>query len=197
MYIGIDLALRKIGLFAINGAQKNFEIISSDPKTVKDEDLLIHNGEKLFEFLFKYKEYKVNVVLEGLSFNSSSSDHDLISANHWQLRVLLKRFENFTVHIIPPKSWQKSIVTKEWLATFAADYPVVRAKKGMKLTKEQKAANSKSKAALRKLSKEHILGSVPKAERDAFSKYVVANKLPKDAIYDLADAYCLAKCLEK
>lgn len=196
MYIGIDLALRKTGIVILDkdGSLNFFSIVFSDPKTVNDEDLLLHNKTKIWSAM-PHRYRKADVALEGLSYNSVSADHDLISANHWITRMTLKEFSNLTVNIFPPKAWQKSIVTKEFLLTLAPDYPIVRAKKGLKLTKEQVSANSKSKLAIRKASKEKILNSIPKDIVAKFEAYVATNKLSKDAIYDLTDAYCLAQHL--
>jgi hypothetical protein len=200
MIVGIDLALRKTGIVALDnkGNLKEFSIVSSDPKTVTGEDLLIHNRKHISAnvmFCLATKG-KTQIALEGLSFNSVSADHDLISANHWITRLTLKDFSSVNLSIFPPKSWQKSIVTKDVMAEWLKEYPVIRAKKGKKLTKEEVAANSKSKLAIRKLSKQLILEAVPGPILKKFEMYVTQEKLPKDAIYDLTDAYCLAMHLK-
>lgn len=197
MIVGIDLALRKTGIVHLNpdGTLFRFSVVSSDPKKINGEDLLVHNRKAIKAALPSSKAANIRVALEGLSFNSVSSDHDLISANHWITRLTLKD-DNAAVHIFPPKSWQKTIVTKEIMAEWLKDYPVIRAKKGKKLTKEEVSANSKSKLAIRKLSKQLILETVPKGVLKKFEAYVLKEGLAKDAIYDLTDAYCLAMHLK-
>jgi len=135
--------------------------------------------------------------MEGLAFGSPSSVIDLIAANHWMVRCSIKNsFPKINWTIIPPKSWQKSIITKDILAILAKDYPVTRAKRGMKLTKEEKQTNTKSKAEIRKKTKEIIKNSVPKEITKEFELYIEKNKLHKDSIYDLCDAYFLAKYIQ-
>jgi hypothetical protein len=197
VYIGIDLALRTTGIVFLDndGAFLHCGLVTSDPKTTNNEDLLLHNYGRvmnIFDMSIKFKHESIEVVaLEGLSFNSPSMSVDLIAANHWQVRSFLHS-NNIPIMIIPPKSWQKNVVTKETLAEWAKDWPVTRAKRGTKLTKEEQKINNKSKAEIRKLTKDHIYNSVPLDIRKQFEEYVVKSKLHKDSLFDLADAYCLA-----
>jgi hypothetical protein len=198
MYIGIDLALRNIGIVKLNddGTFKDCKLITSDPKKINDEELLIHNSMGIWSFLqdIKIGDEKEYVALEGLSFGSKSASIDLIAANHWMLRAQLKD-ESCSITVIPPKSWQKSIVTKEILAEWAKEWPVIRAKRGMKLTKDETKTNNKSKAEIRKKTKDYIYNSLPVDVRASINDYVKENKLKDDSVYDLADAYCIASHL--
>lgn len=203
MYVGIDLALRNIGMVALDndGEFLDCGLISSDPKKYNNEELLLHNIDMVDTFVNtffdkdrskRFKDSFKAVGLEGLSFNSKSASIDLIAANHWQVRVYL-RHEELPLSVIPPKSWMKSILTKDVLSAWAKDYPVTRAKRGMKLTKTEQQDNAKSKAQVRKLGKQLILDSVPDAVRTQLQEYVTDRKLHKDCIYDLSDAYHIAR----
>lgn len=198
MYIGIDLALRKTGIVVLDDKSKfvSCEVISSDPKKHNDEALLLHNRDKMLKFFCGIiptnKRSPINISLEGLSFNSPSASVDLIAANHWIIRCDISQLD-VNLNVISPKSWQKSIIDKEVLKFLSDSFPTVRAKKGKKLTKEEAAANTKAKAQRRKETKIRILAAVPDDIKDEFDKYILTNKLPKDTILDLADAYHIAK----
>lgn len=197
MKIGIDLALRKIGITVLddNNELIDFILFDSDPKKLNNEDLLFSNGYNIFTFIdnaMKNEFDSIYVNLEGLTFNSKSASMDLIDANHWYVRVRLKSELGIKVNVIPPKSWQKSIVTKEILSEWAKTWPIIRAKKGMKLTKEQQTLNNKFKAEIRKLTKQLIYDSLPIDVKNKFDKYLLDNNLKSDAKYDLADSYWIA-----
>jgi hypothetical protein len=202
MYIGIDLALRNIGVVALSktGNLINFRLITSDPKKINGEDLLMSNKISLngaiYSCINANKSEVLNIGLEGLAFGSPSALIDLIAANHWITRIEIKK-DGFPLTVIPPRAWLKEFVTKDVLADWAKRFPVVRAKKKMKLTKEEKAANTKSKAAIRKESKEMIYNKVPAKIREQFEAYLEKNKLPKDGKLDLSDAYHLANYIRK
>lgn len=198
MYIGIDLALRKIGIVCLDkdGKLKKTILIDSDQKKHNDEELLMRNKLNITTAIYSCinankSEIKM-IALEGLSFNSKSASVDLIAANHWMTRIEIKK-DGFDYKIIYPKSWQKSVVTKEILAEWAKTWPIIRAKKGQKLSKEQVTANNKSKAEIRKLTKSCILANVPFEIKESFEKYIKDNKIKSDALYDLADAYHIAR----
>jgi len=221
VYIGIDLALRKIGIVVLgfDGELIDFTLIDSDAKTLNGEELLRYNSKAIRAFVIinlfdnhYYKKYGGTqeafgchhldvdkIVLEGLAFNSPSKVVDLIAANHWFVRCDMTEWlrDKNKLTVIPPKAWQKSIVTKEILAVWAKDWPVIRAKRGSKLTKDEAKANNKSKAEIRKLTKDYLFDSVPETIKEDFEKYIIKNKLSKDSKYDLADAFHLANHLRK
>lgn len=196
MNIGIDLALRKIGLVMLkdNGNIIDFNLIVSDIKDFNGVDLLKNNRDqiKLFIDNIKLKKHKVNVCLEGLSFGSKSPVIDLIDANHWMARLIIADNSYLDLTVVSPKTWMKDFLTKDILEDWAKRFPIIRAKRGMKLTKDQTSANTKSKSEIRKESKEFIYNKIPSNIRDIFEAYLTENKLPKDGRYDLSDAYHLA-----
>lgn len=207
MKIAIDLALRKIGICVFSDTNEliDFILFDSNPKKINDEELLKFNKQRIYNYLFYdlyYAHYDTKkdfenhhnhthiFVLEGLSFNSKSKEIDLIDANHWVTRCLIKEnFINSSLNIKHPKSWQKYIVTKDILSEWAKIWPITRAKRGKKLTKEQQTVNNKSKAEIRKLTKELIYNSLPEDIKEKFNKYIKDNKIKTDALYDLSDAY--------
>lgn len=196
MKIGIDLALRKIGIVVLddNNNLIDFTLFDSDPKKLNNEDLLFSNGYNIFTFIdnaMKNEFDSIYVNLEGLTFNSKSASMDLIDANHWYVRVRLKSELGIKVNVIPPKSWQKSICNLFpcEVNNIYNKWPIIRAKKGLKLTKEEKSLNNRSKANIRKEMKAFFYSKLPDDIKESFSKYILNNKLPKDGIYDLSDAY--------
>lgn len=198
MVVGIDLALRNTGIVMLtdDGTLHEFYLLTSDPKIYNNEDLLIYNRDRLIPILDLQtlkKGSKIKVALEGLSFNSLSASIDLIDANHWLTRLIIKGNKCLDLTVLPVKSWQKSIITKDVLKEFTEKFPTVRAKKGKKLTKEETSANTKAKAQRRKETKQLILNAVPAEINKEFEKYILTNKLQKDTILDLADAYHIAK----
>ena len=204
MKIGIDLALRKIGITVLDDNDNliDFILFDSDSKKYNNEELLIFNSVRVSGFLGKYywQDWKegvvqknINIALEGLSFNSPSQQVDLIDANHWRVRCDIKAsYPESNLIIKHPKSWQKNILTKDILSEWAKQWPIIRAKRGMKLTKEQQSSNNKSKAEIRKLSKQYIYDKLPKDAKDRFDKYISDNKIKSDAKFDLSDSYWIA-----
>ena len=95
--------------------------------------------------------------------------------------------------VIPPKSWQKIIATKEKLLPIVEKFPIKRANKKEKLTKEEVKLNTKHKAETRKELKNLILNSIPENIRIQITEYIENNKKVEDFKYDLADAYFITK----
>ena len=196
VFIGIDLALRKSGVVVLddNGNLKSLEVIDSTNKKLKDEDLLLNNKLAIKNLLEELSsKYTIKCIfLEGLSYNSVSSSKDLIGANYWLSMIEMKILDIKYV-VIPPKSWQKIIATKEKLLPIVEKFPIKRANKKEKLTKEEVKLNTKHKAETRKELKNLILNSIPENIRIQITEYIENNKKVEDFKYDLADAYFITK----
>ena len=90
--IGIDISLRTTACVAIKNDKTicGCSWVTSNPKEINDEDLLIYNSDKINYFIDMWSKYEKRLCIEGLSFNSVSSNKDLIAANFWYTRVKLK-----------------------------------------------------------------------------------------------------------
>ena len=196
--VGIDLSLRKTGIVCLNngGDLIGFRL-NICPIEYKNEDILIYNQNNIIYFLNDYgitNNSKNIVAIEGLSFNSPSSVADLISANWWILRSNLKsKYPNINTSVVTSSSWKSKIFTSEEIQSINKEFPIIRAKRGIKLTADEKKINNKTKANMKIKVKNLITSKVPANIKAEFDNYIKDNKYPKDSIFDLCDAYHIAQ----
>jgi hypothetical protein len=171
--VGIDLALRNSAAVALDEEYKflGCKVITSNAKTLDNEDLLIYNRNEILTFCGNSNN--LIIIIEGLAFNSPSLAKDIIAGNFWSIK--LKLYENGTeYHTVPPVSWRAKVFSKEQ-------------KEELKSFKKENSGKSGLKV------KEVALSCVPNNVISEFKKYLTDNKLNVKFLYDLADAYCIAK----
>lgn len=179
--MGIDLALRNSACVSLDD-NCNFmdcKVITSSASKIDAEDLLLYNCNNIIPFVTNGCEdvkSDVIVMIEGLAFNSTSLAKDIIAGNFWHIRFALY-IKDIEYHIVAPASWRAKVFTKEIKEKLKKD------------KKEAKAASSSGNL----LVKEAALSIVPKNIQNIFKKYLTDNKLNAKFMYDLADAYCIAK----
>lgn len=199
-YVGIDLSLRNTAIVILD-KDKNFiscEIISSN--TLNDEALLKYNSMNISSFLsawcWDYTDdggdefYLKGITLEELSFASKSAVADLIAANKWILRVqLLDAFPSIKLKQVSVKEWRSKVISAEEQKAINDRYPIIRAKRGLKLTKDEQKSNNKNKALIKKETKSLTVSKLPKEIKCKFEEYLLKHKFKVSSIEDLADSY--------
>jgi hypothetical protein len=186
MLLSIDLSLRSAGvvLFNLDGSIEDFMVTNN--KESKDEDLLIKNANDILTFI-KGRDIKI-VAIEGLSFASISSSKDTIAGNFWNLRCALKQtIDLYIQHIVPVTRWRKLVISKERVKELELEIGqiVIKVNKKGKESKKVKLPSG--------WQKKECVRVLPEEVNTRFSSYVKENKLKKEAIYDLTDAYWLGK----
>lgn len=171
--IGIDLSLRSSGLVRLDDDNNllDFDVVSVCNKKyvqgVNDEEMLIYIADKIVYFVERNND-KEAVAIEGLSFQSASSSKDLVWGNFWFLRVRLRMlYPDMLIGVIPVISWRNPLLSN--------------------LTKEERKKLKGNKM------KQHCVELLPTDVKELFSDYVMKHDLKEEAIYDLTDAYFLAK----
>lgn len=168
MIASIDLSLRSTGITVIDlhGNLVDFMLLTPAPQVWNNEELLIHIASEVTKFLSIFNI--TAIVIEGLSFNSFSSEKDKINGNFWHLRCALKeRFNDIPIGIIAVTEWRSSVLSR-------AEQREIK-----KLT---------TKDAIKKA----CIDKLPQTVRDCFSIYLSNNKFPAKGLMDLTDAYWLA-----
>lgn len=197
LFIGIDLALRKTGITCFDSNKKLITFnLNVCPLSYKDEDILIYNTTCIMNFIdlvcntYNIKDSELSVFIEGLSFNSLNQQSDLIAANHWCIRTEIKRkYSNVLLNIMSPQSWKSKLFSKEDKEKIKEYFPIIRAKRGMKLNNYEQKLNNKQKAKMRTYVKDLIISKVPDDIINRFNDYITENKINKDCISDLCDSY--------
>lgn len=180
MIISIDLSLRSTGICAFQeGELIDFTIIASATGNEKTkthlpvfngEDLLIYNADKINEFINHQDKYALDgIVIEGLSFGGLSGNKDILQGNFWYVRCELHRccFGIIPIGIVPVTSWRSKTINK--------------------IERSEALEKYGKKTYLKK----GVYDKLPEEIKMRFQEYITKNKLKKDAVYDLADAYFL------
>lgn len=172
--LGIDLALRNTACFTLDHEYNciDYCVITSDKKFYDDEGLLVYNSNKLSEFR-RMTEADL-IYIEGLSLSSASLAKDIIAGNFWYVRTTFHNDTDRVCKIAPPASWRAKVFTVDQ----KAEIKEYRKNNGGKYTT---------------ILKEIALRHIPDDLLEQCKKYLTDNKLSGKFIYDLADAYCIAK----
>lgn len=173
MVVGIDLALRRTGVvaLALDGSLCHHSVFGNSDRDISPEDLLRYNQKQLAELLDNPAILPGAVVaLEGLVFGGSKVSADRTAANHWLTRLAITE-RGHRMNVIHPRIWQHDVIT-----------PAAR----------QQVATLKG-FPRRKALKEVVVACLPPEVIYDFNYYVSSNGLPYDALWDLADAYFIAK----
>ena len=200
-YVGIDLSLRNTAVVILD---KNKDLIACEIVSnakLNNEELLSYNSKKISDFIvayawFTHNDYRQDdfvlkgITLEELSFASKSAVADLIAANKWILRTkLLETFPTIKLKQVSVKEWRSKVISKEEQKVINDKYPILRAKRGMKLLKDEIKANNKNKALIKEETKKATVSKLPKEILDKFQEFIIKNKYKDASIYDLADSY--------
>lgn len=169
MLVSIDLSLRSSGVVVLNteGSLVDFMLVTPSVSGYKDEMLLTYISNEIIDFIYT-REINA-IVIEGLSFNSFSSEKDKINGNFWHLRCeLAEEFPDAPIGIIPVTSWRASVISKA----------------------EQKEIKKVSdKDAVKKA----CVARLPEEVLNRFTEYLQENGHSKKGLYDLTDAYWLGQ----
>ena len=174
--IGIDLSLRSAGISIVDLKNNLLKIYVHQPKAIKDEsyeDLLINTMIR-FKEIFKEisDEYEIDKInLEGLSFNSKSKVRDVIDANFWMLRCLIRELR-FKLEIYSPANWRKINSIKD---------------KNIKISKYKEDLGKDYWKLL-------ALGKLNKETHDKIIYFCEDNNLKSKSEFDIADSYWIGCC---
>lgn len=169
MLVSIDLSLRSSGVVVLDkdGSLVDFMLVTPAVSDYRDEVLLTYISNEIIDFVYTLGIHAI--VIEGLSFNSFSSEKDKINGNFWHLRCeLAEEFPEVPIGIIPVTSWRASVIPK-------AD------QKEIKKTSDKEAI------------KKACVARLPEEVRKRFTEYLQENSHSKKGIYDLTDAYWLGQ----
>ena len=209
--LSIDLSLRTTACVLVDVddfSVKDMLWITSDSKTIHNEELVEYNTQRVLDFAFKYEKDIDYIVIEGLSFNSLSSDKDLIAGNFWHLRVELHQLAMWNVGIVPVTAWRKSIIDKNQMADLLSQIDIkaiedsvpeldLEGKKPLVIkrliAKRTKSIKTKISAVRKKLVKDFTCNALPFSVKLSIEKYIKANKLSMSIFDNFADAYFIAK----
>lgn len=176
--IGLDLSMRSNGVVVLD-VSKDDELVDFKIVTHKDaieEELLCYNTSEVLNFLSKYNEESLikTVNIEYLALNAMCLRKDVLFANYWFIRYHTKKFlDDKDIEYTNPTvaQWRQYVIFPE-------------------RAKEIKEAGENAKG----WQKIETVKCLPDDVRESFLKYVKETKgVKKDAIYDLADAYFIAK----
>lgn len=179
--VSIDLSMRSAGLVCLdeNGRLEDQLLIPTQKTNDFDDD------ENLIRYMsstilgFSQRHTPTAFAQEGLSFGSSSGRTDLIAANWWYTRILLKDyFPDALFGSVPVLSWQSQTLDLK--------------KAGRALLKETYGKDYLKKA---------VCALLPPSVEVTFKEYLgnfewpkgYENAKKKTALWDLADAYFMGQ----
>lgn len=170
MIMSVDMSLRSTGVCVIdkNDELLHFELLKTDAKRFPDDEgVIIHLRRELDRLMLKFLKTD-QFVIEGLSFGAKSSKKDVIAGAYWGLRTLIYRYyPNVLIGSVPVNSWRNWVTTKD----------------------ERDAAKKECKDPLKNVVFRKLPGEV---QRD-FLLYVEGNGWGIKSVFDLADAYWIAR----
>ena len=177
--VSIDMSLRSTGIVVMDSKDNliDYRIIKTFNKVNKGdydqmidhEDTINHVVDEIMEIT--YQQDTRRVVIEGLSHQGKSGMKDVIAGLFWAIRSTIRR-ESPHIYIgaIPVLTWRSKVLT-----------PKEVRESNTKFSPKNKAIK---KATLEKLSKKI---------RVEFENYLESEGFHKDHIFDLTDAYFMAK----
>lgn len=176
--IGIDLSLRSTGIVVLNEREElqSFKLIQSPKKQYQSqEESIINNATEICKFI-KESSYDMGyaidgIALEGLSYGGVSGSKDVLYGNYWVLRCALYTNFKCSQTIIPVAKWRASVITPNEKRKLFEKY-------------------GKGSVSL----KQGCVDKLPSYVFDKFGSYIESLKdIKKASIYDLSDAYWIAK----
>ena len=196
--IGIDLSLRSTGIVhLVDQKITNYTIIDLD-SSIKDEELFVRNANLVADFV--EANLPKLIVIEGFSFGASSGEMDKIHANYWVMRIeLWKRgiTARIPIEVIPVTSWRSPLFDKAERKVLTEAGKLYKANKiptkGLKGDERKEAMAANKILEMAASIKEATLRKLPEEVRDLFATYLVMSDRHRDQMYDLCDAYFLAR----
>lgn len=170
MYLGIDQSKRSTGLVLLDndGELKDFRLICPS-MNLDGVELGAYQLDWYSDFLY-YNGLDLNppkvALIEGLSFGAIGGAKDILAGLNWAFRIHSLKHYKFYLGVCPVSQWRSKVLSKE----------------------EQREAKQ-TKDGLKKF----VVNKLPVDVREAFTEYVKSKCFKKDSLYDLADAYFLAK----
>lgn len=167
----LDLSLRSAGVVRLGagGRMQNCMVIAINKNEADDEHLLLAIESRVLEFARVAGSSNDRFVIEGLAFMGTSGRRDLIDGNWWNLKKELRQaYPHALIDVVPVTKWRASVLSKE----------------------EQREAKAASKTEGLKRA---CVAKLPGDVHGAFTRYLADNGHPQKAIYDLTDAYWLAR----
>jgi len=170
MIIGIDQSKRSTAVVCMDLAGRLVDfLLINPPKELDGEVLISYQWDLIDSFVSAYQKDLKGIALEGLSFNSVGSGKDLLAGIFWAVRLnLYKKFPEIPVGVIPSASWRSAFIDKE---------------------KRKKIKELGIKDGLKKATVDEL----PFEVRVRFENYIRENGIKKEALWDLADAFGIAK----
>lgn len=167
-YLGIDQSKRSTGCVLLDSRGELHSYLLVGEAKLDNEELIIHQFASvagwLGDILDEYDE--LSALIEGLAFGSVGSGKDFLAGLQWYFRARFFTLYGF-LGTVPVSMWRSKVLTKE-----EQREAKLEGKNGLKL------------ATVRKLP----MGVLVK-----FEEYVAKNKFKKDSLFDLNDAYHIAK----
>lgn len=170
MYLGIDQSKRSTGLVLLDkdGELKDFRLICPS-MTLDGVELVQYQVDQYVKFLIKndltYNKPKV-ALIEGLSFGAIGGAKDILAGLNWVFRFVSLSTGEFYLGTVPVAGWRSKVISKE----------------------EQREAKQ-IKDGLKKA----VVDKLPVDVREAFTEYVKGKSFKKESLYDITDAYWIAK----
>ena len=171
MYLGIDQSKRSTGLVLLDqdGELRDFRLICPS-MTLDGTELVQYQVKQYCKFLHN-NSLDLNpptvALIEGLSFGSIGSAKDILAGLNWCFRFVSLEHYKFFLGIVTVSQWRSKVLTKE----------------------EQKLAKASGKDGLKKF----VVDKLPDDVREVFVEYVKTKGFKKESLYDLADAFFLAR----
>lgn len=196
----VDLSMRSTGVsYFKNGELLDFALVSEDE--LKDEQLLISNVSRIINWIEKAQACTAQpdkIRIEGLSFGSKSGSKDTIAGQFWYLRCeIAKKWPCTTIEIIPVTSWRSPLFNKAERDALKDAKKTLDAKKlplkGLKGQDRVVAQKTNHQMELMASIKEATWEKLSDVEQANITRYLVANKFPWEARYDITDSIFLGR----
>jgi hypothetical protein len=168
----MDMSMRSSGIIAMTPRNEiiGFEAIKTSlDEFPEHEDMIIYVVGKTINFIEEFHGDKF--VIEGLSHAGKSASKDVIAGLFWSIRMTIRQlYPEMPIGVIPVTSWRA---------------PVLKPAE----VKEAKTLYSPKKDAIKIATAKKL----PDDIREWFDEYITCSGYKKETLYDLTDAYFLAK----
>jgi hypothetical protein len=188
--IGIDQSKKSTALHALDrhGETISYTLITP-PIELIGENLICYQWDAIHEFISDIKSTHaiIGIAIEGAAFTMIGQANDLLWGIQWYVRTRILVEFDIEATILTAATWRSSILTRQELQSFKADY---EGKIGLK-----HAAVSKLPIALRDELENYVYLERNRINLTKGKKDGSRSELYKEALYDLTDSWGLAKHL--